>query len=280
MKFILDHMCSNVKDIKTTMAFYEDVVGGKVVDYTENKTNNSKRALVQIADGFFELTEPGVHDENTPYGLKHIAFRVDDLDAAYSHLVKMGFAFRTLPKVGGSGNGRLAFFTDTNGIVVELLQRDVVAELQDIESPIIKSFDHYAIMTDDITAAFDLYHGFMKMNPLAHFMVDAHKREIMYLDHGSVSLEIYTSPTIKNPKNPHAHISLRVEEITKAVADLTARGATFAENAINTPGIKFGMSASFYDPDGVRIELVDRPSLHDFEKLGINPDTLPAMRKF
>ncbi len=55
-------------------------------------------------------------------GLRHLAISVDDFDGAYGHLQSLGVQFAGEPYVN-QGN-RLVFFSDLDGNLVHLIQRD------------------------------------------------------------------------------------------------------------------------------------------------------------
>jgi glyoxylase I family protein len=55
-------------------------------------------------------------------GLRHLAISVDDFDVAYNHLQTLGVKFTGEPYVN-QGN-RLVFFSDLDGNLVHLIQRE------------------------------------------------------------------------------------------------------------------------------------------------------------
>ena len=65
---------------------------------------------------------------------------------------------------------------------------------------------------------------------------------------------------MEEPGSPHYgldHFGLRVDSLEEAVADLKARGVEFAVEPRATPA---GLKIAFLrGPEGVRIELVERP---------------------
>jgi catechol 2,3-dioxygenase-like lactoylglutathione lyase family enzyme len=58
-------------------------------------------------------------------GLPHITFNVDDVDAEYSRLIAAGVASSQMPRDGHNIElfARVAFLTDPDGAMVELVQR-------------------------------------------------------------------------------------------------------------------------------------------------------------
>lgn len=276
MTFKLDNMCSIVRNINTTMDFYTNIVGGQVV---ENKIlNDVKYAYVQILDHFMLFVEPLNHTELTQYGLKNLAFATDDLDKAYKYLLNEGYEFHILPQENPLGNGRNAFFKDPNGVIIEIIQREKEIHRKPINSPIVCSFDHYAVKSYDLNLAHKLYHKHLSLENLAHFIVGDNIREIMYLGSDTATLEIVQSDAYDKDDNPHSHICFRVEDIHKTCEKL--KELNIKTSPISTPGINFGLTSSFYDPEGIRIELVSRCDLRNLEENGYTLKTVPAMRPF
>src|SRR3954467_6994039 len=81
------------------------------------------RVHLQLATGLLELLHHEEPDAQATYGLNHIGFMTDDLDRDYARLIALGYCELSAPRVAGSGQGRLAFLSDPNGVRVELLQR-------------------------------------------------------------------------------------------------------------------------------------------------------------
>ncbi|MFI3227347.1 MAG: VOC family protein [Clostridia bacterium] len=278
MTFKLNHMCSYVRNMDENIAFYTNLLGGQVTSYQIIEPSNAKYVYVQILDQLIELIEPGVHDENTVYGLKHLAFETDDLDAAYEYLCGLGYKFHIPPKAAASGNGRLAFFKDPNDVIVEVLQRDRTMYREPIESDFVCSVDHYAVRSGDLAGAYKLYVEQLGMKPLAHFVISDGIREIYYLGHGTGGLEIVQSTSYKPTDNPHSHLCFGVNSLEEAADKLRARGYDLPEDVIQNAGLKVGRTFSFKDPEGTRIELVQRPDLRELEANGFTPETVSTMR--
>ena len=119
------HTMLRVGDLERSLKFYTEVLGMRVLrrkDYPEGEFT-----LVFLGFGpektetALELTHNWGKDDyvnGTAYG--HMAFGVDDLEAAYEHSLKHGGTAKVPPKVFGSGT-RLAFVKDPDGYDVEFI---------------------------------------------------------------------------------------------------------------------------------------------------------------
>jgi glyoxylase I family protein len=98
------------------------------LDFAINyRSANNPTVFVKAADGtMLEIIESNGAarqplDMKAP-GLRHLAIAVTDFDAMYQRLKTKGVAFLTEPEKKG-GNS-LAFFTDPDGNILHLLQRE------------------------------------------------------------------------------------------------------------------------------------------------------------
>lgn len=94
MKFRFDHNNINVFDLEKSLNFYKEALG--LVEVKRHQHKDGEFTLVYLGDGSskhtLELT--WLRDRTATYNLGdnefHIAFRVDDFEAAYEHHKKMG----------------------------------------------------------------------------------------------------------------------------------------------------------------------------------------------
>jgi glyoxylase I family protein len=95
-----------------------------VINY---QSAGSKTTFVKASDGsMIEIIEansaPPAAPEMKAPGLRHLAIAVTDFDAVYERLKGKGVSFLTEPeKKGGTA---LVFFTDCDGNILHLLQRE------------------------------------------------------------------------------------------------------------------------------------------------------------
>lgn len=119
MKFTFAHNNLNVFDLQKSLAFYKEALGLEVV---RTKTAQDQSfTLAYLGDGtsphLLELT--WLRDMKRPYELGdneiHLAFKVDDFDAAFALHKKMGCVCFENPDMG------IYFISDPDGYWLEIV---------------------------------------------------------------------------------------------------------------------------------------------------------------
>jgi lactoylglutathione lyase len=104
MQFKFDHNNINVLDLEKSLAFYREALG--LVEVKRKEAKDGSFILVYLGDGssYHTLELTWLRDRSEAYDLGdnefHIAFRVDDFDAAYEHHKKMGCICFENPAMG------------------------------------------------------------------------------------------------------------------------------------------------------------------------------------
>ena len=119
MKFTLAHTNINVLDLDKSLEFYQKALGMEVVK--KHKADDGSFELAFISDGSsahqMELT--WLRDKDAPYELgdneTHIAFVVDDFDAAHTLHAEMGCICYENKAMG------LYFIEDPDGYWLEII---------------------------------------------------------------------------------------------------------------------------------------------------------------
>lgn len=131
MKKTIDHIGVAVRNIEDSIRFYENVLGATLIDqYSSNASGvESEIAIMEVDGARTELLAP-TNNVTSPIarfikqkgkGVHHIAYRVDDLDAALDELSLKGI--RTLEdslRINKHGR-RLIYLNpaDTEGTIIE-----------------------------------------------------------------------------------------------------------------------------------------------------------------
>jgi catechol 2,3-dioxygenase-like lactoylglutathione lyase family enzyme len=262
-----NHVGVRVRNAEQTVKFYTELLGGKVVSEAHIPSTDTKCIYLQVAAGLIEFLCPARPSAETRFGLDHVAFLVDDLDAAYERLSAAGFAFSVTPRVAGTGRGRLAFLSDPNGVRVELIQRDETFRIPTIEDGPIRSVDHISLQANDLAAAEQFYTQHMSMEPLKKMVVEdkqgsGNHLTISYLMKGNDVIELLHRPVPKVQETIIGHIALRVDSVDEMTDYLRTKGVQFTGSP-KPAGNGYGRVVTFLDPDGVKIELLDRKDLRD-----------------
>jgi catechol 2,3-dioxygenase-like lactoylglutathione lyase family enzyme len=152
----LNHVGGRIRDLDASLAFYTGL-GAEVVDRLFMAGPRVNRVHVQVATGLVELLHNEEPDPEASYGLNHVGFMTDDLDADYARLIGLGYAELSSPRVAGSGQGRLAFLADPNGVRIELLQRSEEFRIPPIASGPVRRLSYVALAAPDLDAAIEFY---------------------------------------------------------------------------------------------------------------------------
>jgi lactoylglutathione lyase len=258
----LNHFGIVVRDLKKSLAFYKGALGARTVFEGLIPTTRTDVVYLQIAGGMIELLHRADAAGDEQFGITHIAFMSDDLDADYARLVEAGHRGLVPPKVAGSGVGRLAFLSDPNGGRVELIQRDVKMREGIIDHPIVKSFDHYSVVANDLDRALTFYQTLMGMKTLKMMEVPARELTMAYLHYDYDVLELLHTPK-PNTGPIFGHFALRVDDVADSLGELAAMGVPVDPTTPKRAGTGIGNIGLVFDPDGVKIELVDRKDLRE-----------------
>lgn len=134
MKIIkIDHLGIAVKSIEAGKQFWTNVLGlqfGGVETVSEQKVTT---AFFPVGESEVELLESTAADgpianyiEKRGEGIQHIAFRVENIEAALDELKAKGVRLIDEKPRVGAGGAKIAFLhpKSTNGVLVELCQRD------------------------------------------------------------------------------------------------------------------------------------------------------------
>lgn len=123
----IDHTALVVSDMARSIDFYTGTLGFRIVKELEFQG----RRLVMIALGNdpaskielirYDETDlsAAVPVERTPLGLRHLAFHVDNVAAAYQFLVEAGVEMEPNPPFQRPDGPAIAFGRDPDGVLLE-----------------------------------------------------------------------------------------------------------------------------------------------------------------
>lgn len=119
MKFRFIHENFNVMDLEKSIQFYEEALGLKVAREKFAEDGSYKIVYLEDGESDFQLELTWLADRTEKYDLGdeefHLAFRVDDYEAAYQKHKEMGCIVYENPKMG------IYFITDLDGYWLEIV---------------------------------------------------------------------------------------------------------------------------------------------------------------
>jgi len=128
----IDHIGIAVANLDETLKLYTDVLGLKLHGTETIADQKVRVAFLPIGDTELELLESTEPDgpiakfiEAKGQGLQHLAFQVDDIEAALEEMRLKGIRLIDEKPRYGAGGAKIAFLHPkaTNGVLVELCQR-------------------------------------------------------------------------------------------------------------------------------------------------------------
>ncbi len=126
----VDHLGIAVKDLDAATAVWE-ALGLRCEGVEEVPTEKARIAMLPVGESRVELLESTHPDgviarfvEKRGEGLHHIAFAVEDIEAAMARLRDQGFRLLDESPRPGAGGRRVAFIhpKSTSGVLVELVE--------------------------------------------------------------------------------------------------------------------------------------------------------------
>jgi len=129
----IDHIGIAVKSIAQAGKFYTDVLGLEIQEIETVAEQKVNVAFLPITDSEVELLESIEPDgpvakyiDSRGEGVQHIAFRVEDIDAALAEMKAKGVRLIDATPRNGAGGARIAFIhpKETHGVLVEICERD------------------------------------------------------------------------------------------------------------------------------------------------------------
>ena len=123
MKISVEHIAIVAKDPVAVKSWYERVLGAREV---WSNGQNPPTCLVSLGNVWFEIYAAermqANPDDNKLSGFRHLALRVESLDAAKAELERRGVKF-TEAERPAAGGGRILFFADCEGNLLHFVER-------------------------------------------------------------------------------------------------------------------------------------------------------------
>lgn len=288
MAVTLSHRGICVSDLSASVRFYTEALdfvptidygtmGGPQMEQTTDIPGIRLHAsMYQHPDGpkiellHFEAPDafgPRERRSTLQYGLVHLSFYVDDIDASAARIAAAGgHVFEQTRAHYPAGRTTMLYCTDPDGVRIELMHSEGVPA----------RFSHSGICVDSIEASLPYFQA-LGFEPAENYVLDEGSewlatvnevdgirlRAQMVRDKEANVIELLKvfDPPCFGPRERRAlnqlgltHLAFWVDDIDAIAAELAARGGSWAEQTrVVMPGIELYHGA---DPDGVRIELM------------------------
>lgn len=126
MDLALHHVAIIVSDYDVSKTFYTQTLGLPVLRESYREARRSWKLDLKLGDGgqleIFSFPEPPVRPTRPEAcGLRHLAFRIDDLDACLGELNKKGVVAEPI-RIDENTGARFTFFADPDGLPIELYE--------------------------------------------------------------------------------------------------------------------------------------------------------------
>ena len=127
----IDHVAIAVHDLAASVAWYEDVLGARVVHREVVASDGVEEALIAVADSYIQLLTPTRDDSPVASflarrgeGLHHVGYRVEDCAHALAAVVAAGGRVIDAAPRPGSRGTMVAFIhpKTIGGTLIELVQ--------------------------------------------------------------------------------------------------------------------------------------------------------------
>jgi glyoxylase I family protein len=121
------HIAIICSDYAKSKQFYTEVLGLKIVREVYREQRQSYKLDLEVGDLYqielFSFPDPPARPSRPEAaGLRHLAFEVDDLDEAVSHIASFGVSVESI-RVDEFTDKRFTFFADPDGLPLELYER-------------------------------------------------------------------------------------------------------------------------------------------------------------
>ncbi|MEM1078657.1 MAG: VOC family protein [Pseudomonadota bacterium] len=120
------HVALIVSDYARSKRFYTEVIGLSVIAETHRAARESWKLDLQIPGGgqleLFSFPSPPERPSHPEAcGLRHLAFRVADMDAAIARLISLEVEVEPV-RIDPLTQARFTFFNDPDGLPIELYE--------------------------------------------------------------------------------------------------------------------------------------------------------------
>jgi catechol 2,3-dioxygenase-like lactoylglutathione lyase family enzyme len=248
MSIKLQTVTLSVSDIERSLRFYRDLLGFRVIDQLP-KQNSISRTQLDIGNGHIlnldhadGPAKPSAwSNENTQTGIRHMAFKVRDVDSITARLKAANVEF-TLDPIDAIGGVRIAFFYDPDGAHIEIVANELNYHSRGPAYGTFPSlapkgdellFDHVAITVGDLDEALTYYGARLGLPMIGQLYFNNEQGFIItYLRAGNAVVELFSFsvPTLPTPDTSDPAVTgirfatMQVKDVDDLVRNLGSAG--------------------------------------------------------
>jgi glyoxylase I family protein len=120
------HVAIICSDYETSKRFYTEILGFEIIHETYRAARNSYKLDLRVGERdaielFSFPNPPSRPSRPEACGLRHLSFRVDNLDATVAALTEKGVAIEPI-RLDAITDRRFTFFQDPDGLPLELYE--------------------------------------------------------------------------------------------------------------------------------------------------------------
>ena len=123
----IHHIAIICSDYEKSKHFYTEILGLKILGEVYRESRDSYKLDLEVGGHYqvelFSFPNPAQRPSRPEAaGLRHLAFEVDDLDEAVSHIKESGIKVEPI-RIDEFTGKRFTFFADPDGLPLELYER-------------------------------------------------------------------------------------------------------------------------------------------------------------
>lgn len=116
----VDHFALGVDDFEERCRFFTETLGMEMKRRSTRHSTGKQIAMLAFPDSEFKIELIETASDET--GFIHLAYRVDDLDAAYEKLSAAGLATLSEPHDLSAAKARTALMQDQTGLQIQIIE--------------------------------------------------------------------------------------------------------------------------------------------------------------
>ena len=121
------HIAIICSDYEKSKHFYSEILGLKVIREVYRETRNSYKLDLEVGNQYqielFSFPDPPARpSQPEAAGLRHLAFEVDNIEAAVTHMHASGISVEPV-RIDEFTGKRFTFFADPDGLPIEFYEK-------------------------------------------------------------------------------------------------------------------------------------------------------------